>query len=444
MKNIKTICSYCFDLSCGGIQRVITINAKLWSDMGYHVIILTDQPPALNDYPVPSAIKRVVFPTAAVQARTQFLEDLIVKNEIDVFVCNNWDYTHYANDLTCIKKAGTFPVTIIHHNFSGWAYFFQNTRDFQNQALFPLLAALVTMSPTQQLWWSCLGAPAYYIPNPITYSPETTPKSAPSHRNIIWVGRTNDAGKRLMDAILAFSTVADRFPDARLIVIGPLPPKPMRKKVRRLIAELNLDTKISFEGFKQDTSEYLTNAWVHLSTSIVESFSMAIAEACAHSVPTVMYELPYLAITQAGKGFLAVPQGDITGLADALTKVLADRTLRDRLGDDAKANLDQFEDRVIIQGWKNLFAQLETGDTFLNDINFTQDRYRDFQAIIREVNRSQNYLFNEQRWKIHLVNYMARFFPIDKYGNSRFKQTLRWIYAHPYKRLLNLGRFIKQ
>jgi hypothetical protein len=308
--------------------------------------------------------------------------------------------------------------------------------------LFPLLDALVTLAPTQQLWWSCLGAPAYYIPNPLTFSPETTPKSNPSCRNIIWMGRTNDSGKKLTDAILVFSKVSDRFPDARLIVIGPLPSKPFQKTVRRLITQLNLDTKVTFVGFKNDISEYLKNAWVHLSTSIVESFSMVIAEACAYSVPTVMYELPYLAITQTSKGFLAVSQGDITGLADALTRVLADRTLRDRLGDEARTNLAQFEDRIVIQGWKNIFTRLETGQISTTEINMPRDRFRDFQAIVQEVNRSQNYLFNEQRWKIKMVNYVARFFPSDKYGNTKLKPIIQWVYITIVKRLIRLSRFI--
>ena len=441
---ITTICTYYHNIYGGGVQRVMAVQAKLWIAMGYRVIVLTEQAPTEEDYSLPKNVIRKTFPSGSMQTRENFWEIFIKSEKIDVVISNDWNSTIYEKDLLCIKKAGAFFVTVLHHNFSGWAYFFQNTYDFHNQKLFPLLDALVTLAPTQQLWWSCLGAKAYYIPNPLTFSPETTPKSSPSERNIIWMGRTNDSGKKLIDAIFVFSKVADQFPDARLIVIGPLPSKPFDKTVRRLIAQLNLDSKVKLVGLKIDISEYLKNAWVHLSTSIVESFSMVIAEACAYSVPTVMYELPYLAITQINKGFMAVPQGDITGLAHALTKVLADRKLRDRLGDEAKTNLAQFEDRIIIQNWKNLFARLETGKISVAENNFTQDQFSDFQAIVQEVNRSQSYLLNEQRWKINLVNYMARFFPIDEYGNSRFKQILRWIYVNLYKRLLNLARLIRR
>lgn len=442
--NITTICTYFHNIYGGGLQRVMAVQAKLWIAMGYRVVVLTEQAPTEKDYPLPKNVIRKTFPSVFMQTREKFWDIFIKSEKIDVVINNDWNSTIYEKDLLCVKKAGAFFVTILHHNFSGWAYFFQNTYDFQNQKLFPLLDALVTLAPTQQLWWSCLGAPAYYIPNPLTCSPDTTPKSNPSGRNIIWMGRTNDSGKKLTDAILVFSKVSDRFPDARLIVIGPLPPKPFQKTVRRLIAQLNLDTKVTLVGFTNDISEYLKNAWVHLSTSIVESFSMVIAEACAYNVPTVMYELPYLAITQTNKGFLTVPQGDITGLAGALTKVLADRTLRDRLGDEAKTNLAQFEDRIIIQGWKNLFAQLEAGKILATEINFSQDRFHDFRAIVQEVNRSQNYLFNEQRWKIKIVNYMERFFPSDKYGNSKLKPIVQWVYVTLYKRLVRLAKFIRR
>jgi glycosyltransferase involved in cell wall biosynthesis len=441
--NISTICTYFHNICDGGLQRVMALQAKLWIDMGYRVVVLTEQAPTENDYLLPKNVIRKTFPPVFMQTRENFWDIFIKSEKIDVVINNDWGSVIYEKDLLCVKKAGAFFVTIIHHNFSGWAYFFQNTYDFHNQKLFPLLDALVTLAPTQQLWWSCLGAKAYYIPNPLTFSPETTPKSSPYGRNIIWMGRTNDSGKKLTDAILVFSKIVDRFSDARLIVIGPLPPKLFEKTVRRLIRQLNLGTKVTLLGFTNDISEYLKNAWVHLSTSIVESFSMVIAEACAYSIPTVMYELPYLAITQANKGFLAVPQGDIVGLADALTKVLADRTLRDRLGDEAKTNLAQFKDRIITQGWKNLFTRLEIGQISTIDINIPYDRLQDFQAIVQEVNRSQNYLFNEHRWKIKIVNYMERFFPTDKYGNSKLKPFLQWVYVTLYRRSVRLAKFIR-
>jgi glycosyltransferase involved in cell wall biosynthesis len=441
---LKTICSYYHNLYCGGTQRVITVLARIWTDMGYQVIVMTDQPSSSQDYPLSAGVKRLVFPSGSIQTRAQIWEEIITRENIDVVICNDWNSSTYATDLMCIKGTGARFVAILHHCFSGWAYFFQDTRDFENQRTFPFLDALVALSTAQQLWWSCLGASAYYIPNPLTFDSAMTPKANPSVRNIVWIGRTNDSGKRLTDAILVFSKIAEQFPDARLLVIGPLPSKAFRRTLNRLTAHLGLKTKVAFVGLTNDMSENLKNAWVHLSTSIVESFSMVVAEACAYSVPTVMYELPYLAITQTKAGFLAVPQGDIAGLAKALAQVLADRVLRNRLGDEAKTNLAQFDDQVIIQRWRDLFTRLETGQSPVTELNRPCDQVQDFKTIVQEVNRSQNYLFNEQRWKIRFVNYVESFFPTDLYGNRTLKPTLQWIHVILYNRLRGIVNVIRR
>lgn len=173
----------------------MAVQAKLWIAMGYRVVVLTEQASNEKDYPLPKNVIRKTFPPVLTKTREYFWDCFIKSEKIDVVINNDWNSTIYEKDLLCVKKTGAFFITILHHNFSGWAYFFQNTYDFHNQKFFPLLAALVTLAPTQQLWWSCLGAPAYYIPNPLTFSLETTPQSSLSDRNIIWMGRTNDPGK---------------------------------------------------------------------------------------------------------------------------------------------------------------------------------------------------------------------------------------------------------
>jgi hypothetical protein len=161
-------------------------------------------------------------------------------------------------------------------------------------------------------------------------------------------------------------------------------------------------------------------------------------------VPTVMYELPYLAITREKKGILAVRQGDIDGLANALILVLSDRVLRDSLGDEANKNIAQFEDRFIAQAWKELFAWLEGGKAFVSEPDIPEDLWRDIQYMVQEVNRSQSYLFNEQRWKIKFMNHVEMFFPSDKNGDHTLKRALQWVQINGYEPLLRLIRLFRR
>ena len=67
-------------------------------------------------------------------------------------------------------------------------------------------------------------------------------------------------------------------------------------------------------------------------TSLCESFSMVLAESKGYGVPTVMYELPNLELTQGLRGIISVPQDDILALANGIILLFTDREKRIQMG----------------------------------------------------------------------------------------------------------------
>lgn len=141
-------------------------------------------------------------------------------------------------------------------------------------------------------------------------------------------------GKRLDHAIRAFARVVAEIPDTRLELWGA---GAERDRLEALVAELGVEDAVTLPGLTLDPGSVLDSASVYLTTSAFEGQGLALAEALAHGVPVVAYDIRYgpRDMLAAGGGIL-VPDGDADALADALTRVLGDAALRKRLATEAR------------------------------------------------------------------------------------------------------------
>lgn len=157
-----------------------------------------------------------------------------------------------------------------------------------------------------------------------------------SHRDagrVVGLGRLAP-GKRLDHAIRAFARVADDVPDARLELWGE---GPQRGDLEGLVAEYGLGARVTLPGLTSSPGTVLDRAAVYLTTSAFEGQGLAMAEALAHGTPVVAYDIRYgpRDMLATGGGIL-VPDGDEDALAAALTRVLTDAALRERLSAQAR------------------------------------------------------------------------------------------------------------
>ncbi|WP_022877344.1 glycosyltransferase [Microbacterium sp. B19] len=142
-------------------------------------------------------------------------------------------------------------------------------------------------------------------------------------------------GKRLDHAIRAFARVVEEVPGARLELWGA---GTGREALETLVAELGLGDAVALPGLTLDPGAVLDAASVYLTTSAFEGQGLALAEALAHGVPVVAYDIRYgpRDMLAEGGGIL-VPDGDESALADALVRVVRDAALRQWLAAEARA-----------------------------------------------------------------------------------------------------------
>jgi len=156
----------------------------------------------------------------------------------------------------------------------------------------------------------------------------TVPKSP--HPTVVFVGRLRRY-KGVDWVMRSFPRVRIRLPNARLLVIGD---GPFEAPLRRAAEKPGAAGAVDFLGFLPSAQKVrkLQEAWVVVQPSPKEGWGLTVIEAGACGTAVVAADSPGLrdSVSRDETGLL-VPYGDDRALAKALTQVLADRPLRERL-----------------------------------------------------------------------------------------------------------------
>lgn len=152
--------------------------------------------------------------------------------------------------------------------------------------------------------------------------------------------------------IRAFAEVVKRLPEARLNIVGG---GPLLESLQMLAAELGVADRVAFLGVQPHAevrrqlmaSSALVLPSVTAANGDAEGLGMVLLEAAAMGVPTVGTR--HGGIPEAvrdGQTGILVPERDVPALADAMTILLRDKGLRQRLGIQARQMVEQEFDIV--------------------------------------------------------------------------------------------------
>ena len=133
------------------------------------------------------------------------------------------------------------------------------------------------------------------------------------------VGRLAEV-KRQDVLIGAFARLRDQHPDAHLLLVGD---GPLREKLAELAESLGISA-VHFAGYQSDTARYYQIMNVFALSSRTEGLPQAAVEASFSGVPVVASRVGGLPeLVDDGRTGLLFDAGDISGLAVALDRVLA-------------------------------------------------------------------------------------------------------------------------
>jgi phosphatidylinositol alpha-mannosyltransferase len=244
-----------------------------------------------------------------------------------------------ALPLTVLRHSTTVNVGTFHtYRQSNLGYFYGKSilRYFFRR----LHGRIAVSLPALEFVSQYFDADYEVIPNGIEvdrFGPQVAP--LPGLRDgrpvILFVGRFNEPRKGFKYLLKALPAVRHAIPGVRLVVVGRGKPE----RYRRFLSARGLDDVI-FAGCvsQEDLPRYYASCDVFCAPSTgQESFGIVLLEAMASGRPVVASDIPgYASVVRDDREGVLVARKNPAALAEALVRLLDDRQLRARMGDQGR------------------------------------------------------------------------------------------------------------
>lgn len=173
--------------------------------------------------------------------------------------------------------------------------------------------------------------------DPDYYSPDASRKS--STPTVLYVGRLVP-DKAPLTLVEGFRIAAERCPEARFEIIGD---GHLKGQVEDYIRRHSLESRIVLLPGRMDTRLHLRSSWVFALSSIREASPNAILEAMASELPVVAPRVGGIPeLVQERETGITFESGNAVGLADGLTELLQDESMRIAMGTKARQRVMEF------------------------------------------------------------------------------------------------------
>lgn len=168
---------------------------------------------------------------------------------------------------------------------------------------------------------------------------------------LLHVGRLNPQ-KNHGRLLRAFSLLHAEYPQCHLTLVGD---GELRQEVESLVKDLGLEQAVTFAGAQADVRPYLEKADIFVLPSDYEGIPMTIIEAMATGLPivaTAVGGVPDM-LRQEESGLLVPPEE--MAVAQACARLVQSRTLRERLGRNARADTQRFSAEHMAQSYAGVY-----------------------------------------------------------------------------------------
>lgn len=179
----------------------------------------------------------------------------------------------------------------------------------------------------------------------------------PKENVIISVGKL-DGQKNQKLLINAFASIAEDFPDWKLVIYGE---GRERDSLESLVSgfRFQVSSRILLPGRCETVIEEMNRAKVFAFSSDFEGMSNAILEAVCVGLPVVTTNVSGAKeLVKEGEGGFVVPIRNEKALANALHKILSNKELREKMAQANKARAKDFKQDMIVNQWEELIKKI--------------------------------------------------------------------------------------
>jgi glycosyltransferase involved in cell wall biosynthesis len=165
--------------------------------------------------------------------------------------------------------------------------------------------------------------------------------------------------KNLLSLLETFAQLHPNYPQTHLILVGRGPQEEM---LRAKIKELDIEQSVKLTGFatEEEKVAYYQTADLLISTSLMEGFGLAIAEAMACGIPVVATQVGSIPeVVSHGETGLLVPARDTQALYQAIAQLLEDDHLAQQMGQAGQKRAETlFRWQIAAQHMLDLYREL--------------------------------------------------------------------------------------
>ena len=349
-------------LSSGGAERVLSIMANYWARKGWQINLVTfDDGATPPFYELDSGIKHIPLDLARVSAnplvagrnnlRRVFALRSAIRESRPRCVLSFLDQ---VNVLTLLAARGLrIPVVVTEQTYPP-SHNIGRTWNILRNRTYPEADCVVGVTARVLSHFSPrIQARARVIPNPVLSQRCAAEQPAGDLLNrpaLLAVGRLDlHKGHDLL--LKAFARLKERHANWTLTVLGE---GPLRQELESLRQRLGIADRAHFRGRVPDPNSFLRQADIFVTASRYEGFPMALGEAMACGLPVIATDCPSgpAEMIRDGTDGILVPTEDVEALTAAMDRLMADRSLRERLGSRASEVTERFGLEKIMRMWE--------------------------------------------------------------------------------------------
>lgn len=368
----------------GGIERIVLLKARLLSNLGYDIHIITaEQLGKPSFFSVPSTVtlhdlgvdfsstltmplmQRLIIRKKKMIIYKNKLTQLLIALKCDIVIST---FSHEVNILPAIKD-GSIKIAEAHFPKShlklmaktfGYSlttkiiYYIKNW--IVENYIIPKYKTLIVLTQTDKEEWRKKHINAICIPNLITFSNNST-HSDLSEKRVLAIGHFSKI-KSFDSLIRIWSIIKKHDREWILTIVGNGKEYP---HIQKLINDLNLNDSIEIIPPTNSIQLIYLKSSIYALTSKYEGFSMVLIEAMQCGLPCVAFDCPNgpRDIIDHGKNGYLIHPDNYDQFASYLLKLMQDTELRTKMGETASKSIKRYSQENIIQQWDKLFNEIK-------------------------------------------------------------------------------------
>jgi len=177
----------------------------------------------------------------------------------------------------------------------------------------------------------------------------------PSDRIILSIA-TLHPRKGLNYLLEAMPTVLEKFPDAKLAIVGE---GPQKKELEKIISRLKIDHRVLLLGYQEDIPKLLKCSEIFVLPSIKEAFGLVLLEALAAQTPIIATKVGGIPeIVQHMKTALLVEPGNSQELTDALSELLRNSALSQKIAFVGYHHVKEFSAQAMAEKTERVYDKV--------------------------------------------------------------------------------------